>query len=100
MAEKLKGSTKLSMANRPVTRKEQPKTEKLGLLSSKNRKMVSYRMRPETIDILHELTVGFKNNCNSKLTKSEILEMALNELYMQSKEEKKQALIRFLNKND
>lgn len=85
------------LTNTKIPTRNPQKKEKLGLLTSHRRKMISYRMRPEIIELLHELTIEFKKKHTSKMTKSDLIEMALHEFSLYTAEQKKEALVKFLN---
>lgn len=79
MGEKLKGSSKLKLAKRPVTTrdKEKEKPQKLGLLTEKRRKMVSFRMTNDFINLLEELVKTYRRELYHRISKTDILEASL-----------------------
>mgnify|MGYP001616957943 CR=1 FL=1 len=62
--------------NRPITtREKQPaKKEKLGLLTTKKRKDMTFRFRNETVLILDELLHKYRVNVNHKISRTDIIE--------------------------
>lgn len=79
MGEKLKGSSKLKDANRPVTRRDRDRTkkQKLGLLTGKKRKMFSFRMENEFILLLDDMVKKYRKNFYHNISKTDIIQASL-----------------------
>lgn len=89
MVEKLKGRSKLGSAKRPKTIRDKPikKEPKLGLLTEKSRRMVSFRMTNELIETLEELLKKYRTEIYHKISKTDILEAAVFHASRMPKEE-------------
>jgi len=77
MSKPLSGKTKLSIENAPVVKKRKIVKEKLGLISKHKTKMRSFRLRTDTIDILHELTKTVNKKANIKISATNIIELLI-----------------------
>lgn len=79
MGEKLKGRSKLKTARRPITTRDSAKKEqpKLGLLTEKNRRMVSFRLSNDLINLLEDLVKKYRTELYHRISKTDIIEAAL-----------------------
>lgn len=78
--------TKLSRAKIP-TMKPKTKPKKLGLLTSPKRKMVTFRMRPETIESMMDMLKEKRKTLYHGITKTDLIEAALLHLGTLNKDE-------------
>jgi hypothetical protein len=79
MSKSLIGKTNLSISSAPVTKKTSSVKEKLGLISKEKTKMRSFRLRLDTIEILHELTENVNKTANIKISATNIIELLIRE---------------------
>lgn len=77
--------TKLSTTKIPNMK---PKAEKLGLLTPKNRKMVSFKLDPKTVELLLDHVTHFKAGFYFSLSKTDVLETALLDFFSHDEPQK------------
>ena len=77
MSKILKGRTTLSIEKAPVRKMKETKREKLGLLTEKTRKLQTFRLLPNVIYTLKEITNKVNKKSSIKISMGTILELII-----------------------